>query len=300
MNYPRILVIASLLALAACQPKSADTDKVAAKDASPAAATVNGEVISNDLLDVYAKGLANKPASELTAEQHDRVLDTLVRAMLIAQQADKQGVTKEKETVGQLELARLNVLQRIVSERYLKDKRPSEQEVRAEYETQVAALPRLEYHARHILVATSQFAEKLIAELDKGADFTALAKRESMDQGAKQNGGDLGWQSPDRFPKQMGDAIAALKPGQFTHTPVKSEFGWHVIKVEDTRDVAAPPFDNVKQRLEGMVLEKKLKAYTDELLKTAKVEKKAAPVAAPAAGASGAAPAAAEPAKPTG
>ncbi len=296
MNYPRILVIAGLLALMACQPKSADTGKPVAKDASPTAATVNGEAISNDLLDVYAKGLANKPASELTAEQRDRVLDTLVRAMLIAQQADKQGISKEKETVGQLELARLNVLQRMVSERYLKDKRPTEQDLRAEYETQVAALPRLEYHAQHILVATSQFAEKLIAELDKGANFTALAKRESMDEGAKQNGGDLGWVSPDRFPKPLGDAIAALKAGQFTHTPVKSEFGWHVIKVDDTRDVAAPPFDNVKQRLESMVLEKKIKAYTDDLLKTAKVEKKAAP----AAGAAGAAPAATEPAKPTG
>ena len=113
------------------------------------------------------------------------------------------------------------MLQRAVSERYLKDKRPTEQELRAEYETQVASLPRLEYHARHILVATSQFAEKLIGELDKGANFTALAKRESMDEGAKQNGGDLGWVTPDRMVKPWAMRSSRSKPGQFTRTPVK-------------------------------------------------------------------------------
>jgi peptidyl-prolyl cis-trans isomerase C len=298
MNYSRFLVVAALLALAACQPKATDSAAGPAKDVEPPVATVNGEAIGSDFFDFYAKGVAGKPAGELTAEQREQALDNLIRAKLVAQQAAKDGLDKDPETASMVELQRLNVLQQVSSERYLKDKKPTEQELRAEYETQVASLPRLEYHARHILVATSQFAEKLIADLEKGADFAALAKRESMD-GSKGNGGDLGWFTTDRMVKPFTDAIVALKPGQYTRTPVKTQYGWHVIKLEDTRDVAAPPFDQVRQRLEQMVLAKKFKTYTDELLKTAKVEKKAAPAAADGAVAP-AAPATTDAQKPTG
>jgi peptidyl-prolyl cis-trans isomerase C len=274
-----------LLAFAACQPKGAgDSAKNnLPADDKPPVATVNGEPIGRDFFDFYVKGIAGKTASELTPEQRNQALDNLIRGKLVAQQADKDGLLKQNDTASLVELSRLNVLEQAVSERYLKDKKPTDQELRAEYETQVAALPRLEYHARHILVATEPFAEKLIAQLDKGGNFAELAKRESMD-GSKSQGGDLNWVSPDRMVKPFADALVALKPGQYTHTPVKTQYGWHVIKLEDTRDVAAPPYDQVRQRLEQMVQAKKFKSYTDELLKTAKVEKKleAAPAAADA------------------
>lgn len=283
MNYSKaLLVAASLLALAACQPKGDGVKASAATEGKPVA-TVNGEAIGSGFFDVYTKGVAGKTAAELPADQRERALDNLIRAKLIAQQADKDGLTKDPETAGLLELSRLNVLQQAVSERYLKDKKPTEQELRTEYETQIAALPRLEYHARHILVATEQFAENLERQLEKGADFAALAKRETMDEGSKASGGDLGWFTPDRMVKPFADAIVALKPGQYTRTPVKTQYGWHVIKLEETRDVAAPPFDQVRQRLEQMVLAQKFKSYTDELLKTAKVDRKEAPAAAAAA-----------------
>ena len=273
MNYPRILLLGGVLALAACQPKNAgDAAKTAAASAKPPVATVNGEPISQDFFDFYVQQISGKPSSELNPEQRNRALDNLIRGKLVAQQAEKDGLMKDNDTASLVELTRLNVLEQAMSARYLKDKKPTEQELRAEYETQVAALPRLEYHARHILVATSQFAEKLIGQLDKGASFADLAKRESMD-GSKEQGGDLNWVTPDRMVKPFAEALVALKPGQYTRTPVKTQYGWHVIKLEDTRDVAAPPFDQVRQRLEQMVQAKKFKAYTDELLKTAKVEK---------------------------
>ncbi len=148
----------------------------------------------------------------------------------------------------------------------------------------MAQLPKLEYHARHILVATEAFAGKIVAELEKGAKFDDVAKRESMD--SKENGGDLGWFTPDRMVKPFADAVVALKPGEYTHAPVQTQFGWHIIKLEETRDLAAPPYENVKQRVEQMVQAKKFKSYVDDLMKTAKVEKKleTAPAAAPAAG----------------
>jgi peptidyl-prolyl cis-trans isomerase C len=279
-----LLALAAAL-LAACSQKGTQ-DATASK--SPPVAIVDGQPIDRDLYEFYAKGVANKPAGELTPEQRDQVLDNLVRARVIAEQAEKDGTAKETNTAALLELQRLNVLQQAVSEKYLKDRKPTDQELRAEYETQVAALPKTEYHARHILVATEQFAGKIVQELEKGAKFEDVAKRESMD--AKENGGDLGWFTPDRMVKPFADAVVALKPGEFTHAPVQTQYGWHIIKLEETRDVAPPAFDQVKQRVEQMVQGKKFKAYVDDLMKTAKVEKKlenapaggAAPAAAPA------------------
>ena len=264
-----LLVIAAAASLAACSGKGQDSKTAST---SPPVATVDGMNIDKDLYEFYAKGVANKPSSELTPEQRDQVLDNLIRAKVIAEQADKDGTTKETNTAALLELSRLNVIQQAVSEKYLKDKKATDSELRTEYETQVAALPKTEYHARHILVATEQFAGKVVQELEKGAKFEDVAKRESMD--SKENGGDLGWFTPDRMVKPFADAVVALKPGEYTHAPVQTQFGWHVIKLEDTRDLAPPPFENVKQRVEQMVQAKKFKSYVDELMKTAKVEKK--------------------------
>ncbi len=268
-SHRMILLALAAALLAACSQKG--TQDASASN-SPPVAIVDGKPIDRDLYEFYAKGVANKPASELTPEQRDQVLDNLIRARVIAEHAEKDGTAREKDTAALLELQRLNVLQQAVSERYLKDREPTEQELRAEYETQVAQLPKQEYHARHILVATEKFAGKLVQELEKGAKFEDVAKRESMD--SKENGGDLGWFTPDRMVKPFADAVVALKPGEYTHAPVQTQYGWHIIKLEETRDMAPPSFDQVKQRVEQMVQGKKFKAYVDELMKTAKVEKK--------------------------
>jgi len=281
MNFQRILVIAGLVGLAACQQK---TGTPGAGTSGAPVATVNGQNIDRDVFEFYVRNVAGKPSNELTPEQREQALDNLVRAKVIAEKAEQDGTAKDNETAALLELSRLNVLQTASSDKYLKDKQPTEQELRAEYETQVAAMPKLEYHARHILVATEQFANKIVAELEKGAKFDDVAKRESMDS-SKEQGGDLGWFTPDRMVKPFSDAVVGLKPGEFTHAPVQTQYGWHVIKLEETRDLAAPPYEQVKQRLEPIVQGKKFKSYVDDLMKTAKVEKKldgAAPAAAAA------------------
>jgi peptidyl-prolyl cis-trans isomerase C len=281
MNYARIFVLASVLtALAACQPKGAAT--TAAADTSPALATVNGTTISQNFFDFYIKAIAGKKASDLTPEQQSVALDNLIRAQLVAQQADKDGVEKTADTQDLLELTRLNVLQQTMEERYLKDKKPTEQELRAEYENQVAALPKLEFHARHILVATEPFAQGVVQSLEKGAKFEDVAKKESMDS-SKDNGGDLGWFTPDRMVKPFADAVTSLKPGDYTHKPVQTQYGWHVIQLVDTRPLSPPPFDQVKQRLEQVVQAKKFKSYTDDLISKAKIDRTSAAPAAPAA-----------------
>jgi peptidyl-prolyl cis-trans isomerase C len=271
MNHSRLAVFAlTLLALAACQPKGAGT---VANDNSPAVATVNGTPITRNFYDFYIKGITGgKSPADLTADQRALALDNLIRAQVVADQAVKEGVNKSGDTAYMLELARLNVLQQAVEERYLKDREPTEQELRAEYEAQLAAMPKTEYHARHILVATEPFAVKIVERLDKGEKFDALAKSESMDS-SKNNGGDLGWFTPGRMVPEFAGAVMALKPGEYTHKPVQTQYGWHVIQLLETREVTPPPFDQVRQRLVQVVQAKKFRLYQDELLRNAKVEK---------------------------
>jgi len=172
MNYPRILLLAGLVGLASCQPKTdgGSSNLSTPSDTSPAVATVNGTNITQNFFDQYIKAITNgKSSSELSTEQKNQALDNLIRAQVVGQSAIKDGVDKVPETAALLELTRLNVLQQAVAEKYLKDRKPTEQELRAEYETQVSQLSKQEYHAKHILVATEPFAQKVIDSLAKGA-----------------------------------------------------------------------------------------------------------------------------------
>jgi len=293
MNYLRVFFLAAALAaLAACQPKTAATATVA--DSSPAIATVNGSPISRDFYEFYIKGITGKNAADLNPQMRATALDNLIRAKLVGEEAVKEGLDKNGDTAYLLQLSRLNVREQAVSDKYLKDRKPTEQELRAEYETQIGTMPKQEYHARHILVATEPFAQKIVDRLNKGEKFEDIAKRDSMDS-SKTNGGDLGWFTPDRMLPEFSGAVMALKPGEYTKKPVQTQYGWHVIQLVDTRDLAAPQFDQVKQRLEQVVQAKKFRSYMDELMRTAKIEKLDQPATRAAAPAPAAAPAAPAP-----
>jgi len=301
-HFPRfVLLTAILAALCACQPKSS-----APADASPPVATVNGQVITRDFFEFYAKTATGKTSAELTPEIRNRLLDNLIKAELVAQEASRQGIDKTGDSAYLLELSRLNVLEQAVSDRYLKDKKPTDAEVRSEYETEVAGMPKTEYHARHILVATEPFAEKVIQRLERGEKFEDLAKVESMDP-SKNNGGDIGWLRGG-MPPEIMNALAGLKPGEYAKKPVQTQYGWHILQLVESRPLTPPPFEQAKPRFEQIVEAKKFKSYMDELMRDAKVTKtldQPAPAAAgaPAATAtppaqSGPAPAPAAPAKP--
>jgi peptidyl-prolyl cis-trans isomerase C len=267
-----LLPLAALALVAACKQKPAEPP--AAAPAAPVA-TVNGKAIGADLLETYVKAAAGRSLSELSPEQRSEAIDALVRMQLLADEADKQGVSKDKNTIAMLELSRLEVLQRTVTANYLKGKEPTEQELRAEYDAQIAAAPRTEFRVRHILVQSEELANKLIGRLQKGESFERLAATESADAQSKPRGGDLGWVSPaSALPPPFIQALLGLKKGAYTTTPVRTQFGFHILKVDETREATLPTFDQVKERLVQIVLSKKVKTYTDELLKTAKVERK--------------------------
>jgi peptidyl-prolyl cis-trans isomerase C len=270
MKILQILPLAALTILAACAKTAPTTDDK--KPVEKPVATVNGVPISRAMFDYYIKNTAGKGAGEISPDQRAQLLDNLVRGEVIAQQAEKDGLDKAGDTASLLALSHLQILEQAGAERYLKDKKPTDAERQAEYDSQVAAMPKTQYHARHILVASQDAAQKIIDQLKKGAKFEDLAKKESVDS-SKDQGGDLGWFSPANMVKPFADAVAALKKGEVTPTPVQSQYGWHVIQLIDTRETPVPPLDSVKDRVDQLVQNKKFKAYQDELMKTAKIEK---------------------------
>jgi peptidyl-prolyl cis-trans isomerase C len=293
MNHLRTFLVATaVLSLAACQPKSAGE---AAPDTTPAIATVNGSPISRGFYEFYIKGVTGKPAADLPAQMRANALDNLIRAKVVSDEAHKTGLDTSTDTAYLLQLSRLQVLEQAMQDKYLKDRPATEAELRAEYETQIGQMSKVEYHTRNILVATEPFSDQAVKRLEKGEKFEDVAKAVSMDP-SKTNGGDLPWMTADRMPPEYAAAVLALKPGEYTRKPIHTQYGWHVVQLVETRDVAPPPFDQVRQRLEQVVQGKKFRVYMDELMRTAKIEKfdqtAAAPPAAPAGAAAPAAPAA--------
>jgi peptidyl-prolyl cis-trans isomerase C len=261
------------MCLAGCHPETATTTASSAP-AADTVASVNGTIINRNLYNFYIKGaLQGKDPAGLTQQQKDEALDNLVRAELVVQQAEKNGLTKDPQTADLIELSRMNAIQQAFSENFVKENKPTDEELKKEYDLQVAQLPHTEYHVEHILVASPDTANSLIAALGKGGKFEELAKKSSSDS-SKDQGGDLGWQTPDRMVKPFSDAMVVLKPGEYTHVPVQTQYGWHIIKLVDTRPLTPPAFDAVKDRVGQIVLSKKFKAYVDGLLAKAQIDKK--------------------------
>jgi peptidyl-prolyl cis-trans isomerase C len=260
---PLILAVA---ALAACAQKTGT-------DAKDSVAMVDGQPISRNTFEQYAKGVAAKPAADLTAEQRGQILDTLVQAEIIAQQAERDGIAARDETRAALDLARLQILQRASQQDYLKDRQPSAEELQAEYDIQVAQLDKTQYHIDNILLASEDAAKQIIAQLKSGANFAQLAKQKSIDTRNRDKGGDMDWMTPSYMGPDVGAAVQKMKKGETSAVPVKADDGWHVIRLVDTRDNTPPTFDQVKDRLVQIVEQKKFKAYTDKLTAKAKVSK---------------------------
>ncbi len=298
-----LMSVMGAAALTACQPKGATGtgtagSSAAASDDSTPVAVVNGTPISRSLYDFYVTRIATgRTVADLSPAQRAAALDSLIRAEVVAGEADKDGITQDPDTQNTLTLARLNVLEQLVSEQYFKDRKPTEDQLRTEYETQVSNMPHIEYHARHILVATEPFAQRIIEQLDHGANFADLAKSESMDP-SKTNGGDIGWFTTDNMFKPFADAVVALKPGQYTEKPIQSQYGWHVIQLIETRPTTPPSYDSVEQRLMQIVESREFTAYVDGLMKDVKVQKSLPDIPPPAASSAPSASASGTPAPP--
>jgi peptidyl-prolyl cis-trans isomerase C len=266
----RSTVAAIALLLTACG-KGQQAAAPAAADkptTTPPVAVVDGTAISREAYDDYLKGLLRgKPVTDVTAEEKNQVLDQMINMQLIAVQAEKDGLDKDPDVATRIALLRTQILADAAAQKYVKSNEPSDQDLHAAYD---AATDKTEYHASHILVPTKEKADQLIKKIKGGAKFEDLAKAESTDN-SKTNGGDLGWFTTARMVKPFGDAVKGLKKGDFTTDPVQTQYGWHIIKLVDTRDA---PFDQMKPQLTNALMQKKFQEYIENLKKTAKIEKK--------------------------
>ncbi len=232
-------------------------------------ATVNGKAIPKSRVDaiVAAQVAQGRPD---TPELRNQIREGLIQNEILLQEALKKGFDKRPEVRTQMELASQNVLVNAYMGDYVRNHPIGDDVLKKEYEDIKAKLGDKEYKARHILVDKEEDAKAIIEKLKKGEKFEDLAKQ-SKDPGSKDRGGDLNWASPSSYVKPFADALVKLEKGKYTETPVKTDFGYHVIQLEDTRDLKLPSFDEVKPQLVQRKQQQMVEQYLEDLRKTAKV-----------------------------
>lgn len=274
--------IGSMLTLASCNAQ--DANKPAATATGPAVVIVNGTPITQEKFDLILK-INSARGQPDTPEVRKAIRDMLVNKELLLQAAVKKGLDKNPEYANQIELSRQDILSNAYLQEYVKSHPITDDELKAEYEKIKAQLKAQmgdkEYLARHILVEKEAEAKDIIAKLKKGEKFEKLAEK-SKDPGSKAKGGELGWAAPGNFVPEFSAAMAKLQKGQYTAEPVKTQYGWHVIKLEDTRTATPPAFEEVKENLRQRKQQETVEKALAELKAQAKIEEPAQP-AAPAA-----------------
>jgi len=255
-----LLVLAGLLAAGASNAQNATT-----------VAKVNGVSIPQSRLDLLVKVNAAQGQPD-TPDVRSRMRDALITREVISQEAVKKGLDKSAEVISQLDLQRQEALVNAFVQDYIKHNPPSEDALKKEYERQKVQIGDKEYKARHILVKDEAEAKQIIAQLKKGAIFDKIAAEKSEDQGSKGQGGNLDWSAPGRYVPPFAEALKKLKKGQLTDPPVQTQFGWHVIRLDDERPFKTPGFEEVKPQLQQNLQRQAIDKVIGDLRAKAKVD----------------------------
>lgn len=233
-------------------------------------ATVNGTAIPKYRADAIVHAQEAQGQKD-TPELRSAIRERLITLEVIAQEANRKGLGKNPDTVAQIDLARTNILVQTYRNDFFKHNPVGEDAMKAEYEKIKTQMGDKEYKARHILVEKEGEAKEIIEKLKKGEKFEDLAKV-SKDAGSKDQGGDLDWNLPGGFVKPFSDAMVKLEKGKYTQTPVQSQFGWHVIQLEDTRPAKYPDYDQAKPKLQQRLQEAMFEKAVNDLRTKAKIE----------------------------
>ena len=233
-------------------------------------ATVNGKPIKQSLVDYIVKE-ANIAGKKVDDSGRANIVDKLITSEVIDQEAKKSGIDKQPEFLAKEDLALHELRVNAYIEDYIKKNPIDDRALHAEYESKKAQFKDKEYKASHILVKTEDEAKDIIKQLSKGAGFESIAKEKSLDSGTKENGGDLGWFVPTTMVKPFGDAVVKLDKGNYTLTPVQTDFGWHVIRLQDARDFQPPAFDVVKDNLRNNLQSQQISKLVDDLRAKAQI-----------------------------
>lgn len=251
----RIALFVSVITVAMANSALAADDTVA---------TVNGTKIKKQMIDAATKGGNVSP---------EQVINELISIELLYQEALKKKLDKTPEVIMQLELAKKNLLANALLRQSDVAKPISDEEMKKVYDDKIKSQNFAEYKARHILITTNEDdAKAIIAELDKGASFEELAKTKSADPGTKEQGGDLGWFNPTQMVPEFSQVVANMSKGTYTRTAVKTRYGWHIIKLEDSRTGTPPTFEQTSKQIGSAIQQKRIQDYIEQLRKTAKIE----------------------------
>lgn len=259
MNSKTLVAIAVLCAAGAVQAQNI--------------AIVNGKAVPKARVDTLLQQAA-RAGQQVTPEMQQQARDQVVLREIFVQEAEKKGIGASADFKAQMELARQSILIREMFEDFKKKNPVTDEQAKAEYDKFKAQAAGTEYRARHILVEKEEDAKAAIAEIKGGAKFEDVAKKISKDTGSAENGGDLDFAKPENYVQEFSAAMVKLKKGEMTDTPVKSQFGWHIIRLDDTREAQFPPFDEVKPQIKQRLEQAKLQGYQEELRTKAKTDYK--------------------------
>jgi peptidyl-prolyl cis-trans isomerase C len=233
---------------------------------------VNGKPIPAAKVDQVVKQVVAQGKATDSPQLREAIKKDLIGREVLIQEADKQGIGARPEVKNSIDNARQSIIINAMLADYIKKNPVKDADIKAEYDKAKATQSgRKEYHARHILVATEDEAKGIITKLKGGAKFEDLAKA-SKDPGSAANGGDLGWADPEGFVPEFSKAMTSLQKGAITDTPVKTQYGYHVIKLEDTRAIQIPPLEEVKQQVAEQIQQRKLAAFREQLMAKAKIQ----------------------------
>ena len=282
MNYRKpAALLATVLLISGCDQlqTSLQGDRTGATDASSTMtestpggevlATVNGAVITQDILNVYAKTRKPQTGGD-DADTQKTALNELIALELMRQEGDKNGAASRPLVVALLNQQRRTAIAGSAISDFIKANQASDEDAQKVYDEKMGSAGK-EYNARHVLVETREEAVVVIESLDNGADFSEVAMEKSTGPSGK-SGGKLGWFAPGQMVKPFSEATAELEPGTYTKEPVETQFGWHVIMLDEVRDITPPPFDDVKDRLKMLLANQKLQAHIQEMRASAVIQ----------------------------
>ncbi len=234
-------------------------------------AIVNGKPVPTARVEALAQQLA-KAGRPVSPEMMGQLKEEVIARELFMQEAQRQGLDANDDFKAQMELSRQAILIRELFGTFQKNNPVTDDEIKAEYDKFVAANSGKEYRARHILVEKEEQAKAIIASIKKGAKFEDIAKKQSKDPGSGANGGDLDWATPGNYVKEFSDAMVKLTKGKLLDTPVKSQFGYHVVRLDDVREVKFPSMEEVKPQIAQQLGQQKLMKFQEDLRAKAKIE----------------------------
>ena len=277
MNLAVAIAVGTLALTAGAQDEPKKGGKRAAASASASTGSgrvvVNGVVIPQSRIDAMNRELTAQGQPD-TPERHNAVKEELINREVIAQAAQKRGLDKNPDVAAQMEMARQAVLVRALFEDEVKKNPITDAQLQQQYEQFKASMGTNEYKVRHILVDKEDDAKAIIAELNKGGDFAKIAKEKSKDPGSKDNGGDLDWGPSARYVPSFANAVTSLQKGQTTQVPVKTDFGYHVIRLDDVRPLTVPPFSELKEQFRQRAQQQQVQKMVMDLRQKAKVEER--------------------------